>query len=274
MSQVVRFLTLAGLAALGLASCGDAPTLPVYGYEVDEFACQDGEDNDFDGLIDCRDPECLVFSVLCGEVIPDDDVSRPEDSFLDCFDRIDNDRNGQFDCGDRKCQAIAETCCLREFTNELCSDGLDNDQNGFADCEDFGCRNAKFVTVCEENTPERCSDGIDNNNNARFGEGIDCADEDCTGIGPCAEPGNCDDDVDNDGNGLTDCEDLASCYADPACGNEPGPEDTLETCSDKVDNDGNGFTDCEDFSCSMNPNQQVVLLCPEHAEDTDAKTHH
>ncbi|MBV1861599.1 MAG: hypothetical protein KUG77_24485, partial [Nannocystaceae bacterium] len=55
MPQVARFLALAGLAVVGLTSCGQAPTLPVYGYEIDEFACQDGEDNDFDGLIDCHE---------------------------------------------------------------------------------------------------------------------------------------------------------------------------------------------------------------------------
>ena len=118
MPQVVRRLALATLA---LAACGVAPTQPLYGYESDLDSCQDGQDNDFDGLIDCRDPECFVYSTLCGELVPDDGHVEPEDDFILCFDRIDNDDDGQFDCGDRKCQAIPETCCLLEFSNELCT---------------------------------------------------------------------------------------------------------------------------------------------------------
>ena len=45
------------------------PPFPILGYEQDEVACSDGLDNDRDGLVDCRDPECF-FTVLCGEYIP------------------------------------------------------------------------------------------------------------------------------------------------------------------------------------------------------------
>lgn len=54
----------------------------------------------------------------------------------------------------------------------------------------------------------------------------------------------CTDNIDNDGDGFTDCQDF-DCNV-PECGD---PEDTPERCSDGYDNDGNGFADCLDFTC-------------------------
>ena len=81
----------------------------------------------------------------------------------------------------------------------------------------------------------------------------------------------CDDGVDNDGNGDTDCDD-AACATDAAC-DEPecttdddcedaevcdngscapdGPD--AEVCDDGVDNDGDGDADCEDSDCDGDP---------------------
>lgn len=71
----------------------------------------------------------------------------------------------------------------------------------------------------------------------------------------------CTDGCDNDGNGFTDCEDLACERVRPCCeerGTCPseactpeavGPENTAERCSDGCDNDSDGFTDCEDLKC-------------------------
>ena len=65
----------------------------------------------------------------------------------------------------------------------------------------------------------------------------------------------CSDGIDNDGNGLIDCD-------DPGCKTKgtpeaPGPGDTvcpdkennIYVCADGKDNDGNGYVDCEDNSC-------------------------
>jgi hypothetical protein len=49
----------------------------------------------------------------------------------------------------------------------------------------------------------------------------------------------CDDGIDNDGDGYTDC-------ADFDCGDL---EECQENCSDGLDNDGDGYTDCEDYDC-------------------------
>lgn len=58
----------------------------------------------------------------------------------------------------------------------------------------------------------------------------------------------CDDGIDNDGNGRTDCDDDRVCrcdraYADP-------PSDPERDCHDGLDDDGDGRVDCYDQDCS------------------------
>src|SRR5262245_56026851 len=55
------------------------------------------------------------------------------------------------------------------------------------------------------------------------------------------EVGLCADGVDNDGDGLTDCDDVVDCGPDPAC---VVPE--AGNCADGVDNDGDQLIDCAD----------------------------
>jgi probable HAF family extracellular repeat protein len=57
----------------------------------------------------------------------------------------------------------------------------------------------------------------------------------------------CDDDIDNDFDGLIDCDDFLDCSADPVC------SVTVEICDDGIDNDGDGRTDCRDKDCRKDP---------------------
>lgn len=59
---------------------------------------------------------------------------------------------------------------------------------------------------------------------------------------------DCTDELDEDGDSLTDCDD-DDCHDDPACYVEI-PE---EICGDRIDNDGDGRMDCEDDECSGQP---------------------
>ena len=62
---------------------------------------------------------------------------------------------------------------------------------------------------------------------------------------------DCTDGIDNDGDGLIDCDDSDDCGDDPAC-TEP-PSDP-EICDDGIDNDGDGLTDCLDrLDCRQHP---------------------
>lgn len=65
-------------------------------------------------------------------------------------------------------------------------------------------------------------------------------------VGPSAET-NCTDATDNDGDGLTDCDD-PDCAGDPSC--IPVP---IESCTDAIDNDADGLTDCDDPDCAADP---------------------
>lgn len=60
----------------------------------------------------------------------------------------------------------------------------------------------------------------------------------------------CDDGIDNDDDGLTDCDDSTDCSQDPACSAPSEPE----ICNDGIDNDGDGLTDCLDrLDCRQDP---------------------
>ena len=87
-----------------------------------------------------------------------------------------------------------------------------------------------------------CDDDEDND-----GDGLtDCDDPNCAGDEACLTDEICDDGLDNDGDSYVDCDDW-DCDEDPACGGSSGE---AEVCDDGEDNDGDGYTDCIDFDCS------------------------
>ena len=56
----------------------------------------------------------------------------------------------------------------------------------------------------------------------------------------------CGNQIDDDGDGLTDC-------ADPDCKNDPSCAGTPEVCTNGFDDDGDGFVDCQDTDCKNHP---------------------
>ena len=98
---------------------------------------------------------------------------------------------------------------------------------------------------------ELCSDGVDND-----GDGlVDCEDTaDCGGFW-CPETA-CNDLVDNDGDGYVDCRD-PDCLSDPWC---YIPDDG-EICNDGLDNDLDGLVDCDDPGCADHPACTHVEIC-------------
>ena len=121
-------------------------TLLVAGIEGN---CNDGIDDDLDGLVDCADPDCAN---ACNEA-------------LNCGDGVDNDLDGDIDCLDLDCIGVGP---CNEAQN--CADGIDNDLDGDTDCVDLDCvGNA----ACLEQG--NCADGIDND----LDGDLDCLDVDC-----------------------------------------------------------------------------------------------
>lgn len=132
-----------------------------------------------------------------------------------------------------------------------CSDGLDNDSNGLIDCDDSSC---DYAEACQAPPPPPppadCFEGMIDN-----------------GYGCVADATQCTDGIDNDGNGLVDCQE-AYCQLLVSCPTEwssakclgyieyytcYGPIPDLEpgNCTDGLDNDGNGTTDCDDPNCML-----------------------
>jgi len=94
-----------------------------------------------------------------------------------------------------------------------------------------------------------CDDGIDDD-----GDGdIDCEDSDCGQEECCNIECDCFDGIDNDGDGDVDCSDI-DCGQNPCC--------SLECdCTDGIDNDGDGLTDCNDCDCASEGVCHAVKEC-------------
>lgn len=191
--------------------------------------CNDGLDNDCDGLVDCTDPDCFLDPACVG--------------VENCGNGIDDDGDTLVDCADPDC--FLDPLCTGGV--EDCTNGIDDDGDFLVDCADPDC---SFDPACTSG-PEDCSDGVDND-----GDGlVDCADPDCQALSCgagciCAygvsQETDCTNGIDDDGDGLGDCAD-PMCAALPICGGG------AEICDNGLDDDGDGFIDCVDGACQLNP---------------------
>jgi hypothetical protein len=93
--------------------------------------------------------------------------------------------------------------------------------DGYTIDPDLGPNEGPFVLNVEiiPNPPEICGDTLDNDGDHY----VDCADPDCTVVGPCL---NC------------------------VNGGPPGPEFGVSACTDGLDNDCDGTADCADEDCA------------------------
>jgi hypothetical protein len=257
-------------------------------------SCSNSIDDDCNGKVDCADGTCQPAGgnpgklcdtsrgLTCGA--PDAgsstcDVCPGLEALAEvtCNDSKDNDCDAKIDCADQGCDG--KTCAVngRQCANLLCecsgnggvaqtlestcNDGADNDCDGKVDCLDTDCA----TKVCGAN--------------GRTCSGTSCL---CTGNGGTAQPTDagetiCDDNADNDCDGLVDC---AETYCRPVA-NDPGkfcdttghtcsvPQNGVSTCTvctvkldggipqgnetlcfDAQDNDCDGVADCQDSECA------------------------
>ena len=95
--------------------------------------CEDGQDNDGDGLTDLADPGCSSAS----------DNDESETSVLAmCEDGLDNDGDGLTDLADPGCSTASDNDESETSVLAICEDGLDNDGDGLTDLDDPGCSTA------------------------------------------------------------------------------------------------------------------------------------
>ena len=97
-----------------------------------------------------------------------------------------------------------------------------------------------------------CDDNIDND----VDNFTDCDDDECAGAAPCVPEGPCDDALDGDGDGATDCDDAECAEACVEAGR----------CGDAIDNDQDGLTDCADTAdCSVS--DCIAEICEGGVDD-------
>ena len=150
----------------GAGACGSEPDLSyTLGVVQCPEDCQDGEDNNADGLVDCDDPLC----------------SGLPECIEDCDDGIDNNDNGLADCSDPACfdePGCEDRCPDDPLKTEpgLCGCGVpdtDSDGDGTPDCDDL-CPQDR-----EKTEPGACGCGLPDTDTD--GDGT----PDCDDLCPC-----------------------------------------------------------------------------------------
>ena len=148
----------------------------------------------------------LVFDIHATEI-------RQTNKETDCSNSIDDDGDGFIDGNDNDCLSFPE----------VCNNGFDDDGDGLVDLTDPDCSTFPGEEVC--------GNGFDDD-----GDGlIDCTDPDCQEDDICSriDPGCA--------NGC------------PCVGDDCPPEKEREICGDCIDNDLDGLTDCEEIKCRLLP---------------------
>jgi spore coat protein A len=225
-----------------------------------EVTCDDGEDNDCDGLIDAADPDCQVCQptepteVSCFNGLDDDC-----DETVDCADgNCDGATGAPTTCGIGACQSTGNETCSGGVQSDTCtpgtpgvegpegdascSDGIDNDCDGDTDANDADCQGA--VDCSQVSTKGDCNNaptcewqGSPQNGTCVPVSGGVCNDGDGDGYG---DPGDA-----SCPNAQTDCDDT-NAAVNPGAGE--GPEGDA-TCDDGFDNNCDGNIDATDPLC-------------------------
>ena len=151
------------------AGCGGMVVVTVRGVrDAPAEICDDGWDNDCDGLADCHDDDCAEDSAcqeVCDGLDNDKDGEVDEEGADGCVTYYADEDGDGFGKSDARClcagQAphVAETPGDCDDTDdsvnpdaaEVCDDGADNNCNGSVDCDDALCADSG---ACQPPTPE------------------------------------------------------------------------------------------------------------------------
>ena len=126
--------------------------------------CDNGIDDDCNGLTDCYDPACQSLPIC---------IDKKTEI---CNNGIDDNGNGLIDCKDPEC--YGDPACFVPG-HEICNNGIDDNDNGLVDCQDPACFSDPTCIV--HPGTEICNNGIDDN-----GDGlVDCADPQCKTFPAC-----------------------------------------------------------------------------------------
>lgn len=197
-------------AYLPPSALGDGTIVPAFYFNL----CDDGIDNDGNGLIDENDPDCKNVFGACG---PSPAIEHY--TYLSCSNAQDDDLDVAVDCADSECRTNDKigragcttaacgaqyatlatdvaVCAVSENDADFCGDGIDNDSDGSIDCSDSGCtapaqRHGPTVGSVAaapyfcgaESGAITCHDGADNDSDT----GADCFDTACQDGAQCKQ---------------------------------------------------------------------------------------
>ena len=225
-----------------------------------ELACDNGLDDDGDGLVDCADADCVFHPSCQGQVE------------TACENGLDDDGDGPVDCADSDC--VGSPACggalWRCSQILVCTQSCSGDFACIAACKANGCPTAQAAFQDVQNclmthclAPCASDPGSPTCQSCMSGscgsETSACLANTCQGGGV---EGDCANAWDDDADGLVDCAD-SDCVADPVC------QGQVEThCTDGLDDDGDGLVDCADADCAadqacvgVGPTCSEVLTC-------------
>ncbi|MCA9660438.1 MAG: hypothetical protein KC486_18990, partial [Myxococcales bacterium] len=151
-----------------------------------ETICNDGEDNDGDTVMDCADADC-ASDPACQ---PDGAVESTE---ARCSDWVDNDKNGFADCDDTNCDGTR--ACMGSWDLEQAGASAGASATGSA-----GATEPSMGTVATTGTQEIILKPGESPEDLLNREGLDAGGE--------RSHLACSDGIDNDGDGLVDCDDI------------------------------------------------------------------
>ena len=200
--------------------------------------CNNGADDDGNGLVDCADTVACPGGTICGlhgRTCAGGACTCPTGGVEVCGDGIDNDCNGLTDCADPACQPQSGAPGARCDTGQLVTGH-----------HVFGACTAAGTCVCSGSGKETsCGDGIDNNCNGL----IDCDDPDCQPV--ANTPGQA---CDPTHPGLTCSAPLtvggtSTCSVCAPLGSLLNAQAVETKCGDGIDNDCSGQADCQDPNC-------------------------
>ncbi len=218
-------------------------------------SCNDGADDDGDGLVDCSDPDCsssnyCLPSSTCGDGNLDpgeqcDDGNSDNGDGCNAACQLEFCGNGVLDPGEQCDPEIPGPGddCRPDCTLGVCGDGILDEEE---DCDDGNLVNGDGCSdACHIEEPESdCGNGLDDDYDGL----IDCFDPDCAEDHDCDGIELCYNGLDDDADTLVDCADTADCATHPACAPTP-----TEVCDNSLDDDGDGLYDCFDDDCASFP---------------------
>jgi|GEM_PF-949707 len=227
------------------------------------YQCNDGIDNDGDGLVDLQDPGCASAE--------DNDETNDPPPATQCSDGVDNDGDGLIDLKDPGCENALDNNETNTACGEVAKKTDIRDDWGDGFCADVTVTNNTCapvvwqVSVTVDGTVDNLWNGKYTGGNGTIqvqGDGwnSELAVGQSTSFGFCAKRDQkpatyqCNDGVDNDGDGLVD-------LADPGCENAEDNDESnafsaKATAEVKIVDDwGTGY--CADVSIKNNSNEDI-----------------